>query len=663
MVISLLFTVFLTPISVVSAAPIQPNPSWEPQIFETGDIPYGGSVQIQYTLQAGKTYHIFLVGNWTEIEPVYTDYDMYVSGPGGVSYRFTEAKGMPEQVSNDRYGNLFTPEESGVYTFEIRNDSSDPTCLDGAVFMLIEHVETDQVYDAILKGRLTKNGPYPSESIMTYVCEFTTDSSNFVVHVGTPDDLDLYEVRLFKMATLGSHGHDIFAFPTPLGSDFFGNTTGDYGGYNYAVDGVRSPIFASCYDYGVDIDIAPTEGDFASESMTTYFLVFIAEYSKYDSPSTVPFFIRVDGTAPEPTLSEPIEQAIAGYPLCVKADVSTTRRLSRVWLNYALNGVTSDEEIPMTLVGDQYVGYMPEFSVNDIIEYSISAMDEIGNCGVYSSSYSVMAETFTTCSLSSSYVSGGDDVVVSGLTTRGESIVSLKFTCDSYSESVSVTSDQSGGYTYLYTPKRPGTWAVVASYAGEDEYSPSTSTSSTFVMEPQFTSISCSVLTPSVKIGNDVEIIGSTTPSKAGIPVEILLVSGSESKILTTSTGSDGAFRVSEKLGEGQWDVLAQVKGNWRFSSSSSELSSASVIPLTSMELMMLQLIAFTNPPYVYAIVAASGVILVLLLRWKGSVIAPKLPAPVRNFITRFSSPAPKKKPQSSGLRESYKRRSGEPES
>jgi hypothetical protein len=658
-----LFSTGLTPINFAYAAPIQPNPEWEPVIFETGEIPRGGSVQLQYTLEAGKTYHIYLVGNWSETDPVLTDYDVYVSGPDGLSYRFTEAKGMPEQVSNDKNGQLFSPEASGVYIFEIRNDSEESDSVDGAVFMLIEHVETDRVYNTLLRGRLTKGGSYPSESVMTYACEFTTDSSNFAIHVDTPNDLDLYEVRLFKMATLGEHGHEISSFPTPLGSDFCGNVTDDFGGFNYAVDGVRSPIFASCYDYGVDVDILPDGSDFASEATTTYFLVLIAEYSKYDSLSTVPFYIRVDDATPEPTLSEPLEQALAGYPLCVKADVATARKLSRVWLDYAVNGQPAEEPIPMALVGENYVGYIPGFLVNDVIDYSISAMDEIGNCGVFSSSFSIMAQTLTTCSLSSTYVNGGESIDVSGSTTKGGSVISLNFACDSYSDVVSVTSDPLGSYTYSYTPKRSGTWAVIASYAGEDEYSSSTSSPSTFLMEPQFTSISCSVATPSVKIGNDVELIGSTFPSQAGIPVEILLVSGTEMKTLTTSTGSDGFFRISEKLGEGQWDIVAQVKGNWRFSSSSSDLVTASVIPLSSSELMMLQIMAVASPPYVYVLVLASGVVLALLLRWKGSVIAPKLPAPVRGFFTRFSaSPAPKKH-QSSGIRESYKRRSDEAES
>ncbi len=663
MVISVFFSAFMTQSTPVYAASVvEHDPSWEPVILEEGTITQDRSIKLEYYLEAGKTYHIFLVGNWTEEEPATTDYDVYVTGPSGEVYRFTEAKGLPEPIFNDGVGQLFVPETSGTYAFEIRNDSEDEESADGAVFMLIEHVETDVVKTASLMGRTSKSGAYPEDSVMTYACEFTTDASSFKIHVDTPEDLDLYEVRLYTMAALGNHGHDLYEMPTPLGSDFTGNGTEGYGGYSYEIDGIEAPIYASFYDYGVEMDLTPnSEAESSTSTLKTYFLVFIAEYSKESAASTVPFYIKVDDTSPEPTLSEPLDEIFAGDTIPVSADVASSKALASVWLSYSVNGV-AEEPITMTLDEGHYVCDMPVFSVDDVVEYSISALDDLDTLGVYSSSFVVRGRTVTTCAVSSTYVIGGGELDVAGMTTNGGSVVDLNFTCGSFSEIIPVNCDSSGRFSCSYTPKTPGQWTVTAMYEGNDSYEGSSSIPSSFLMEPLSTSISCSVVAPSVKVNEVVELIGNTVPAQAGIPIEILLTSGSEVKTLSLTSGSDGSFKVSEQLGEGQWDIVAQVKGNWRFSSSSSSIVSASVVPLSSTELLMLQLMALSSPPYIYVLLLASGIILALLVRWKSSVIVPKLPAPMRGFLNRFSSPSTPKRRQSSGVRESYKRQSDESE-
>jgi hypothetical protein len=659
MVINVYGILLQTP-KVSADTDVSPDPLWMPQIIPPTTIARHGENVYHYVLQAGKVYHIFLVGNWTEPVPKSTDYDVYVTAPNGEKYRFTESKGLPEQVANDKNGQLFVPSVSGQYTFEVHNDSEDSVLsAEGAVFMIIEHVQSDTTNSAVLMGRTTKNGLEPASANLTYACEFIA-SSEFAVHVDVPDDLDLYEVRLYKMATLGEHGHDINGIATPLGTDLLGNVTDSYGGYNFDTDGVRAPVYASCYDYGVDVDLTPfKEGFSASGNPTTYFLVFIAEYSK-SAPGTISYYIKTDNTLPEPTLFIPIGPVYSGEPMVINADVSTLRELSQVWVNYTVNGVPASDSFSLGLDNEHYIGAFPGFNAKDQIDYTISAMDELGNVGTYASSFSVKDRTATTCNLSSTSITGGDAVEVVGMTTSSGASISLNFTCGSNTEIAKVKSDSFGSYSYSFTPKQVGQWSVEAVYDGDDVHYSSSSAKASFEMKPRFTSISYSVTSPNVNVRQPFELVGKTFPAQAGIPIEALLSSGSVMKTLSLTTLPDGSFKISELLDEGQWDVVVKVKGNWRFASSSSGVIHANILPLSLTEVFIEDIASLATPPYIYVTILASGIVLALLVRWKSSYIAPRLPAPLRALLTKFSLPKTPKKHLETLGRERYKRRTDE---
>jgi len=81
-------------------------------------IPIGDSWKINYTLEAGKRYHVFLVGDWicNETNPT-TDYDILTYYPDGKQRWNTESAGLPEQVAFDDYHHYFVPPETGEYQF------------------------------------------------------------------------------------------------------------------------------------------------------------------------------------------------------------------------------------------------------------------------------------------------------------------------------------------------------------------------------------------------------------------------------------------------------------------------------------------------------------------------------------------------------------------
>ncbi len=509
---------------------VMPTPLWTPVLIGKSTVPPHSSEFLSYTLQRGRTYHIFLVGNWTEPSPSSTDYDVYVSGPNGEYYRFTESSGLPEQVFNDGNGQFFTPKSTGFYHFEIHNDSENKSDAESAVFMLIEHVETDRLYNATLLGRTSLNGPYPPLSQYTYACEFTTNATSFMIHVDTPSDMDLYEARVYKMATLGSYGHDLHGLPTPTGPDLIsGNVTNGYGGYNFLVNGTRPELYASCYDYGVKVNIDAsqnsTEVGAGSLPASTYFLVLIAEYSKTGNASVVPFYIRTNNSTPSPTLGKPLGPVYSGELTKFYVNVTSTKPVVRTWANFTVNDAPINDVVNLTAVGKGYEGVFPAFSPKDTVKYSVCAEDELGNIGKYDSSFSVKARTVTQCNILSPTIIGGESLDLYGFTTVKNSDILLNFVNSKYKENATVKCDENGVFQYSYTPKKPGNWTVVASYDGDASNYPSNSSSIIFNMTPQLTKISCSLPSSEVKVNQSLKLVGSTTPAVAGLVVNVLFSS------------------------------------------------------------------------------------------------------------------------------------------
>ena len=165
-------------------------------------IGIGDEWDLEYSLEKGKTYHVFLVGEWlmNESNPI-TDYDILVSGPGMKSKWHTESAGLLEQVSNEEGYPYFEPEASGRFEFKIVNDKRDSEGSQSAYFMLIEHIDVNEWYDVDLVGRDdTQNEVLRSG----WGYEFNTTSSKIRITVIVPDGdytLDMYEARLYAMAS------------------------------------------------------------------------------------------------------------------------------------------------------------------------------------------------------------------------------------------------------------------------------------------------------------------------------------------------------------------------------------------------------------------------------------------------------------------------------
>ncbi|MDP2901172.1 MAG: hypothetical protein Q8O47_09410 [Candidatus Bathyarchaeota archaeon] len=607
---------------------IRPPNLWTPvSLVDATEIPLQHSVDLKYTLQEGRQYHAFLVGNWTETSSQ-TDYDIYVNGPGG-PYRFTEAQGLPEQVFNDGKEQFFTPTASGEYTFNIHNDEGDSGGENPAVFMLIEHIDTDRVYTADLKGRTTVSGSYTTYN--TYAVEFTT-YSGFTVYVDTPDDLDIFEVRLYPMAG-GSAGLDINGVPTPTGAMVLGNVTGNYGGYNTNILGFKWPeLTVSGFTYGEKVTLYGNGGGVP----TTYFLVLIAEYSKTSALSSVPFSIKTSTVEPTLSLNGTMGDVFTGETKKVSAIISSPYALKSVWMNFTVNGDPGELVEYFSKVGQLYEGEMPAFATKDVVDWSIFAVDEMGNVGRIDSSFTVRARTETSCLLSTGSVQAGETVEALGHTSVPGANVTLDFTTGSFKDSIRVKAGATGSYQYSYLPKQPGVWSVQASYDGNDVSHPSKSPPASFTMTPLPTTISVTLDPQVIKVNQELRLSGTTSPAMAGLMVDVTLASGGNVTTETLTTKADGSFSLVTPLVEGEWDVVAQVRGNWKFASSSSGIVKATVLPLTIVDQAMIAAAMAASPPYVYVVLLASAIVIALVVRWRVPDIASKLPKPVQALLARL---------------------------
>lgn len=162
----------------------------------------------------------------------------------------------------------------------------------------------------------------------------------------------------------------------------------------------------------------------------------------------------------------------------------------------------------------------------------------------------------------------GNTLTISGAITplMADVPVTLTFIKPDFSfYEVLATTSSGGSFSYNYEPDTTGSWAVKASWDGNNQYSGSTSSSRSFtVTEKQSSSITCSVSSSILYAGNAMQISGIIMPGRANVPVLILITDPDseevEKWITTNSLGQYSSDFSSAKLG--LWRVLSSWSGD-----------------------------------------------------------------------------------------------------
>lgn len=607
----------------------------------TADIDIGGRQDIIYTLEKGKRYHIFLVGEWVNFIDSQTDYDIFTYAPDGKETWHTESAGIPEHVANDKLHQLFQAAVSGSYRFEIVNDKRDSNGTDPAVFMLIEHVETDTWYTRYFEGRRNEKPVFDT----TWCYEFTTDAPRVRVIVNVSDTLDMYEARLYPMANLNAGiGHDIWGIPVPFGRLLMGGTVYDsgtdmtYGGFNTTIEGyVDKDLIASCEYKGEDMEILlempGALNQTIADNMTSisYYLALIAERGQGNAE----FYIQTDFTPPKITLIEPPERGYASDETRIEASTSSVSDIKRVWVNYTINGGMTWGTKELRPAGGIYACELPPFPTGVYLNYIVHARDDLGSVGIVEAGFPVKNEVKLYCEPDRPRIMMGESVEVRGTATPRVENVLLRLSNDDVVETIKVEPDAQGAFRYIFKPSLLGEWSLQALYSGNDLNFPASSDPVTFVSESIPTSMVSSLSSTKVKQNRRVILSGTVTPGIQGLTVEITFASPSSYHRDTVVTDAYGSFAYKFKPREtGTWSVLAQlIDKELRYSRSQSSLMEFIVTPPNLLDRMIDTLTMMIMLPYRYVTIGLTSVGVALAVFKGRDHLAQILPPSIANRI------------------------------
>jgi peptide/nickel transport system substrate-binding protein len=195
--------------------------------------------------------------------------------------------------------------------------------------------------------------------------------------------------------------------------------------------------------------------------------------------------------------------------------------------------------------------------------------------------------TTLSCAVSSTQLTIGDSITVSGSIAPAVSSVNITLTYTKPSSSTlnrTITSAANGSYSDCYVPDCVGSWNVKASWNGDDAHEGATSTSVYFNIIKISSNISCSVSPTSTTIGSNITVFGSITPTRLGVTAIISYRSNTSWNTLTTITSaSDGSYSYSWKpTSAGVYLLKASWAGDSAYNEAISNVISVTVIKIST---------------------------------------------------------------------------------
>ncbi len=568
-----------------------------PVKINASQIPIGANWTYVYSLSKGSAYRVYCYGEWisNSSELNKTDYDIFVYNPSGEleSYH-TEAAGLPEHLGTTVDHPFFIAQQSGNYSFLIKNDRRESQGAGEATFMLIEHVDSGRWYKRYLEGKVNDE---PVEKT-SWAYEFNTTSEHVEVWVEVPDTLDMYEARLYIMANpsedIGSLLNDV---PLAWESGLYGNISEIYGGYNLDSEGFsHNESMASCEYPGEDMLInftAPVEGNLL------YHLVFIAEYGT----GSINFMVKTDFDAPQICLLDHAEKVNPNNETTIIAHIEEQYNLETVTLNYTKDNWTTSTAVEMIASQNQtYNGTIPRQPAGTTVNYTVLARDTSGNSAEVQGSYVVKNSANITLDLSRSVVYYGENITVTGSIPESGNVTvtyamlnssALNYTMLDYAAvnntilnntsndvvSRSVPASSSGVFIDVYSPNKTGRWFVWASWDGSETSFGASSDYRNFTVQKVPMSITCNITSKSVTIGNNVTVSGFVYPIVENLTVTVMFISANTTIEQIAYTNSNGTYSVSWKPdSKGLWQVYATLAEDFSRSQAFSNQTSFKVV-------------------------------------------------------------------------------------
>ncbi len=349
-----------------------------PVMINNSQIPIGRDWTIICPLQAGHNYHVYCYGAWVNISSTAkTDYDIYVNNPeGSLESSHTEAAGLPEHLGTTTNDALFTPAESGDYSFVLMNDARESQGAQQATFMIIENLDADEWHTITIDGKDTDN---QAGFRTTWAYEFVTNESKVELYVKVPKTLDMYEARLYLMNNAKSLS--INSYPLPVESGLYGNLTGTAGGYNFETEAYRGVAYASCEYPGESMFLEYTS---KNAGANLYHLVLIGEIGSGD----IEFMLKSQFGN---TSLTPLNIPLKGYPNTPTqvSYISNNASLESAKLSYSTNNWTAVSVLDMAISNRTCNATVPGQTAGSIVKYRVDATDVLENNFTATGNYTV----------------------------------------------------------------------------------------------------------------------------------------------------------------------------------------------------------------------------------------------------------------------------------
>jgi hypothetical protein len=424
-----------------------------PVLINNSQVLIGQNWTIVCPLEAGHNYHVYCYGAWVNTSAVAkTDYDIYVYDPqGNLESSHTEAAGFPEHLGTTTNDALFTPKQSGNYSFVILNDPRESEGAQQATFMIMENLDCDVWHALYIEG---KN----SDSLPSYhTCwayEFVTNETYVEFYVKVPDTLDMYEARLYLMNNANSPS--INSFPLPWEPGLYGNVSSRIGGYNFESEGYRGVAYASCEFRGKAMFLNYTA---PSNGTHLYHLVLIGEEGSGD----IEFMLK---THFENASLIPLTVTSRVYPNTAIPLVFTSNNtnLENAQLSYTTDNWNSTATLNMDVNNQVCNGTIPGQKAGSLVQYRIRATDVYKNGLKASGNYTVKEPVTVNITALKDKILLGENITIAGVLTPNDnySRVNVQFSSINSTKTVNCTVNSNGTFVATFQPVSSGLWAVTA---------------------------------------------------------------------------------------------------------------------------------------------------------------------------------------------------------
>ena len=421
-----------------------------PVLINDSQIPVSENWTIVCALQAQHNYHVYFYGAYLT-PPSTTDYYIYVYDPkGNLESSHLQSTGFEPHLGTTINSTLFTPTESGNYSFVIYNNQFGSQGAKQATFMIIENLPTDQWCNAYLEGLDSNNLP---KLYTSWAYEFATSSPKIQVFINVPTSLDVFETRLYLMND-GTY-QSIDSYPLAWEPGLYGNVTGSVGGYNLSPNGYTGVAYASDEYSGQELILNFNSN---SSALSLYHLVLIGDVGH----GNLQIMIKTNFTSPTLTPTTVLSRVYPGQSTQISY-VSNASDLQSAQLSYSLDNWNSTKFINMQISKQTCTATIPAQPLGTIVQYQINATDILENSLTANGSYAAKDAATLNITLTKTKVMLGQNVTIRGTLTPGlnNSNIQIQFVSANAVETTNATT-KNGLFIANCKLNETGTWQIMA---------------------------------------------------------------------------------------------------------------------------------------------------------------------------------------------------------